>query len=36
MDYGTDLLLKGDDVVFTADGDVELVSGSACMAQDII
>jgi hypothetical protein len=35
MDYGTDLLLKDDDVVFTADGDVETVSGPACVAQDI-
>jgi hypothetical protein len=35
MDYGTDFLLKDDDIVFTADGDIELVSGSACVAQDI-
>jgi hypothetical protein len=35
MDYGTDLLLKGDDIVFMADVDIELVSGSACVAQDI-
>ena len=35
MDYGTDFLLTDDDIVFTADGDVELVSGAACVAQDI-
>jgi hypothetical protein len=35
MDYGTDFLLRGDDIVFTADGDIELASGSACVAQDI-
>jgi phage baseplate assembly protein W len=34
-DYGTDLLLKDDDIVFTADGDVETVSGAATVAQDI-
>jgi hypothetical protein len=34
-DYGTDLLLVDDDMVFTADGDVELVSGPRCIAQDI-
>jgi hypothetical protein len=35
MDYGTDFLLADDDVVFTADGDIALVSGTACVAQDI-
>ena len=35
MDYGTDLLLVDDDVAFTADGDVSLVSGPAMVAQDI-
>jgi hypothetical protein len=35
MDYGTDFLLVDDDIVFTPDGDVELVSGPACVAQDI-
>jgi hypothetical protein len=35
MDYGTDFLLKGDDIVFTSDGDIELVSGPSCVAQDI-
>jgi hypothetical protein len=35
MDYGTDFLLVNGDIVFTADGDVELVSGSQCIAQDI-
>lgn len=35
MDYGTDLLLTDDDIGFTADGDVETVSGPACIAQDI-
>jgi hypothetical protein len=35
MDYGTDFLLVNDDIVFTADGDIELVSGPRCIAQDI-
>jgi hypothetical protein len=35
MDYGTDFLLVDDDVVFTPDGDIKLVSGPACVAQDI-
>lgn len=35
MDYGTDLLLVDDDIVFTADGDAALVSGPAMIAQDI-
>jgi hypothetical protein len=35
MDYGTDLLLVNDDIIFIADGDIELVSGPACVAQDI-
>jgi phage baseplate assembly protein W len=35
MDYGTDFLLVDDDVVFTSDGDIEAVSGPACVAQDI-
>jgi len=35
MDYGTDFLLKDDDVVFTSDGDIELVGGPAMVAQDI-
>jgi hypothetical protein len=35
MDYGTDFLLQDDDIVFTPDGDAELVSGPACVAQDI-
>ena len=35
MDYGTDFKLVDDDIVFTPDGDVELVSGPACVAQDI-
>jgi hypothetical protein len=34
-DYGTDLLLVNDDIIFTADGDVGLVSGPLCIAQDI-
>jgi hypothetical protein len=34
-DYGTDLLLKNDDIIFTADGDAEVVSGAAMVAQDI-
>jgi hypothetical protein len=35
MDYGVDFGLTDDDVVFTSDGDIELVSGPACAAQDI-
>jgi len=35
MDYGTDFKLVDDDIVFTPDGDVEIVSGAACIAQDI-
>lgn len=35
MDYGTDFLLVNDDIVFTPDGDIELISGAACVAQDI-
>ncbi len=35
MDYGTDMLLVDDDIVFTPDGDIELVSGPACIAQDV-
>ena len=34
-DYGTDFRLADDDVVFTQDGDIELVSGAAMVAQDI-
>jgi hypothetical protein len=33
-DYGTDFLLADDDLVFTPDGDIGLVSGAACVAQD--
>jgi hypothetical protein len=32
---GTDFLLRDDDIVFTEDGDVAVVSGAACVAQDI-
>ena len=35
MDWGTDFLLQDDDIVFTADGDIRLVSGAAMVAQDI-
>ena len=35
MDYGTDLLLVDDDIVFTPDGDVAPVSGPGMVAQDI-
>jgi hypothetical protein len=35
MDYGKDFLLVDDDIVFTSDGDIALVSGAACVAQDI-
>jgi hypothetical protein len=35
MDYGTDFLLADDDIVFTADGDIQLVSGARMAAQDI-
>lgn len=34
-DYGTDFRLADDDIVFTSDGDIELVSGPAMAAQDI-
>jgi len=34
-DYGTDFKLVDDDIVFTPDGDVEVISGAACVAQDI-
>ncbi|MFC1238419.1 hypothetical protein ACFGOO_03175 [Treponema vincentii] len=35
MDWGTDFLLQDDDIVFTADGDIRLVSEAAMVAQDI-
>ncbi len=35
MESGTDFLLQNDDIVFTADGDVEVISGVAMIAQDI-
>jgi hypothetical protein len=35
MDYGTDFKLVDDDIVFTPEGDIELISGPACIAQDI-
>lgn len=35
MDYGRDIKLVNDDVVFTPDGDLELIEGPACVAQDI-
>jgi len=35
MDYGTDFKLVDDDIVFTPDGDAEIISGPACVAQDI-
>jgi hypothetical protein len=35
MDYGTDFFLEDDDMVFTPDGDVALISGPAMVAQDI-
>jgi hypothetical protein len=35
MDYGTDFLLRDDDIVFTEDGDAVVISGPACVAQDI-
>jgi hypothetical protein len=35
MDYGTDFLLENDDIVFTADGDIAIVSGPRMVAQDI-
>jgi hypothetical protein len=35
MDYGTDFLLEDDDIVFTPDGDIALVSGPRMVAQDI-
>lgn len=35
MDFGTDFLLEDDDVIFTPDGDVEIVTGPRTIAQDI-
>jgi hypothetical protein len=35
MDYGTDFLLRDDDIVFTEEGDAVVISGPACVAQDI-
>ena len=35
MDCGKDFRLIDDDITFTPDGDVELISGPACVAQDI-
>jgi hypothetical protein len=35
MDYGADFLLEDDDIVFTVDGDIALVSGPRMAAQDI-
>jgi phage baseplate assembly protein W len=35
MDYGSDFLLVDDDIVFTPDGDIALVSGPRTIAQDI-
>jgi hypothetical protein len=32
MDYRIDFLLVDNDIVFTADGDVVLLSGFACVA----
>jgi len=34
-DYGTDFRLVDDEIAFTPDGDIELISGPACVAQDI-
>ena len=34
-DFGTDFRLLDDDVVFTPDGDIEIICGPACVAQDI-
>jgi hypothetical protein len=35
VDYGTDFRLVDDDVIFTPDGDIEIIQGPACVAQDI-
>ena len=35
MDYGTDFLLVDDDILFTPDGDIAIVSGPRTIAQDI-
>jgi hypothetical protein len=35
VDWGTDFLLEDDDVVFTPDGDIEIVAGPRAIAQDI-
>jgi len=34
-DFGIDFRLIDDDIIFTPDGDLELISGPACVAQDI-
>jgi hypothetical protein len=34
-DYGTDFRLIDDDIVFTPDGDAEIISGPSTVAQDI-
>ena len=34
-DFGTDFRLLDDDVVFTPDGDIEIICGPATVAQDI-
>jgi hypothetical protein len=34
-DHGSDFRLADDDIIFTPDGDAELISGPACAAQDI-
>ena len=34
-DFGTDFRLLDDDVVFTPDGDIEIICGHAAVAQDI-
>jgi hypothetical protein len=34
-DYGIDFKLVDDDIVFTPDGDAELISGPLCISQDI-
>jgi hypothetical protein len=35
MDYGRDFRLADDDLVFTPEGDLEVIEGPACVAQDI-
>ncbi len=35
-DYGRDFLLKNGDVIFTEDGDIAIIEGPRCIAQDLV